>query len=89
MKLASYIRPFDVNQKIYVLNDRFETEELRLVKLEDFPNAVMELINIYNVNELELHGNENFCAKLQRDIQKEELDKYNKNNLKILLKGVE
>lgn len=88
MKLASYIRPFDVNQKIYVLGGDYETEELKLAPLTSFDQAVMELTNIYNIDELELHGDEAFCEKIKDRVAKAELSKYNKNQIKIVIKGV-
>ena len=87
MKLASYIRPFDVNQKIYVL-DGYDTEDFRLAPLSTFEQAIMELMNLYPVEELELHGDENFCIKIKERVKDAELTRYNRNNLKVTLKGV-
>ena len=89
MILASYIRPFDAKQKIYVLDNKLNTEEVRLTSLEKYTEAVMQLIAEYDVSVLELHGKEEFCSKLQKDIIKAEQTKYNKNKIKIELRGVD
>lgn len=88
MILASYIRPFDAKQKIYVLNGKHETEEIRLCDLEHFSDEIMQLINEYNVSELELHGNTEICEQTKKLVSIAEKTKYNKSNLKITLKGV-
>lgn len=87
MILASYIRPFDAKQKIYVLNGKKETEEVRICSLENFSNEVLQLVNEYQISELELHGNETLCEDIQKQIAVEELSKYNKSELKITIKG--
>ncbi len=90
MILASYIRPFDAKQKIYVLNDKNkDTEEIRLADIDTYANTVMQLIAEYNVTELELHGGEDYCKKIQEDVLAAEMTKYNNNKLKITLKGAE
>ena len=87
MLLASYIRPFDAKQKIYVLDNKKNTEEIRLADLDTYSDTVMQLIAEYNVNEIELHGNETVCEKIKKDILQAEFTKYNNNQLKIEIKG--
>lgn len=89
MILASYIRPFDAKQKIYVLDKQKNTEEIRLADLNDYAEQIMQLITEYNIEELELHGNEDICSKVRDDVVKAEFTKYNNNQLKVSLKGVE
>ena len=89
MILASYIRPFDAKQKIYVLDTQKNTEEIRLADLNGYAEQIMQLIAEYNIEELELHGNEDICSKVRDDVVKAEFTKYNNNQLKVSLKGVE
>lgn len=89
MILASYIRPFDAKQKIYVLDKQKNTEEIRLADLNGYAEQIMQLITEYNIEELELHGNEDICSKVRDDVVKAEFTKYNNNQLKVSLKGVE
>ena len=89
MILASYIRPFDAKQKIYVLDKQKNTEEIRLADLNGYAEQIMQLITEYNIEELELHGNEDLCSKVRDDVVKAEFTKYNNNQLKVSLKGVE
>ena len=88
MILASYIRPFDAKQKIYVLDNKLNTEEVRLADLSSYAETVMQLIAEYNISELELHGNIEICSRVKQEIQSAEMTKYNNNQLKISLKGV-
>ena len=87
MLLASYIRPFDAKQKIYVLDNKKNTEEIRLADLDTYSDTVMQLIAEYSIDEVELHGNEDICDKIKKDILNAEFTKYNNNQLKITLKG--
>lgn len=89
MILASYIRPFDAKQKIYVLDKQKNTEEIRLADLNGYAEQIMQLIAEYSIEELELHGNEDICSKVRDDVVKAEFTKYNNNQLKVSLKGVE
>lgn len=88
MLLASYIRPFDAKQKIYVLDNKKNTEEIRLADLDTYSDTVMQLIAEYSIDEVELHGNEDICDKIKKDILNAEFTKYNNNQLKITVKGV-
>ena len=47
----------------------------------------MELCNVYNIKEIELHGSVDFCAKIKDKIAQAEFTKYNKNKIDIVLKG--
>lgn len=88
MILASYIRPFDAKQKIYVLDDKKNTEEIRLADLDTYSNTVMQLITEYNIEKIELHGNFNICLRVKQEIESAEFTKYKNNQLEITLEGV-
>ena len=88
MILASYIRPFDAKQKIYVLDDKKNTEEIRLADLDTYSDTVMQLITEYNIKKMELHGNFNICLRVKQEIESAEFTKYNNNQLEITLEGV-
>ncbi len=87
MILASYIRPFDAKQKIYVLDNKHNTEEVRLADLGHFDDTIMQLITEYNISELQLHGNDAICRRVKQEVETAEMTKYNNNQLKITLKG--
>lgn len=89
MILASYIRPFDAKQKIYVLDDKQNTEEVRLADLSSYDKTIMQLITEYAISELQLHGNDDICRRVKQEIESAEMNKYKNNQLKITLKGVE
>ena len=88
MVLASYIRPFDAKQQIYVLNGKKDTEEIRLCDLDHFADTVMQLAQEYEVSEVELHGNVDLCKNTKKQINLAEKTKYNKNTIKVIIKGV-
>ncbi len=88
MILATYLRPFDAKQKIYVLtNDKRDVEEIRIASLEQYADTVIQLLSEYGISELELHGNEQLCNKTSKDILEKEMAKYHNNQLKITYKG--
>ena len=89
MILATYIRPFDAKQKIYVLDNKKNTAEIRLTDISQYAATIMQLITEYNITELELHGNEQICTKVKQEVQAAEIIKYNKNKLKVTLKGAD
>ena len=86
MKLASHIRPFDAKQKIYVLNDKYDTEEMVLCNLQDFAETVLQLLGQYSISLVELHGPEEICLKTKRDIVKCETEKYSTSRLNVVIK---
>lgn len=86
MILASYVRPFDGKQVIYVLDEMTrDTVDQTIVSLEKYSDAVMELLDTYNVNVFELHGPISFCKHLRKQISEKEFFKYSKNRLNIIL----
>lgn len=89
MILATYIRPFDAKQKIYVLDNKKNTAEIRLTDISQYAATIMQLITEYNITELELHGNDQICTKVKQEVQAAEMIKYNKNKLKVTLKGAD
>lgn len=89
MVLASYIRPFDAKQKIYVLDNQKNTEEIVIADLDNYADTIMQIITQYQIDGIELHGNENICEKIKKDILATEFTKYNNNQLKIEIKGAE
>lgn len=89
MILATYIRPFDAKQKIYVLDNKKNTVEIRLTDISQYAATIMQLITEYNITELELHGNDQICTKVKQEVQAAEMIKYNKNKLKVTLKGAD
>ena len=86
MTLASYIRPFDGRQVIFVLDEETkDTVERVTSSMEDFADTVMELLNTYTITKLNLHGSSRYCQKIKTDIETKELTKYSQNKLIIKL----
>lgn len=84
MVLVSYVQPFDMYQKIYVLDDSTkDTVEEVPCKLANFDTTIMTLINTYGAKKLNLHGPEKYCLKMKQDIDDLQILKYNKKKLTV------
>ena len=84
MMLVSYVQPFDMYQKIYVLDESTkDTIEEVPCKLKHFDETIIGLINTYNAKKLQLHGPEKYCLKIKQDIDDIQILKYNKKKLTV------
>lgn len=84
MILVSYVQPFDMYQKIYVLDESTkDTIEEVPCKLSHFDETIISLINVYNAKKLQLHGPEKYCLKMKQDIDDIQTLKYNKKKLTV------
>jgi hypothetical protein len=83
-KIYGVFQPFDTKQSFYaVVND--EVKEISL----DTQNFATELITNckeYNITDVEIVGSKNFNQGIKKQVQKKEIEKYNKNELNIILK---
>lgn len=84
MILVSYVQPFDMYQKIYVLDESTkDTVEEVPCKLSHFDETIINLINTYNAKKLQLHGPEKYCLKMKQNIDGMQILKYNKKKLSV------
>ncbi len=87
MILVGYIQPFDMKQKIFVLDETTkDTVETVYTTLDKYPEEILTLLDIYNVKTLQLHGSEKFCLKTKYAIDEAQILKYNKKKLFIEIK---
>ena len=88
MILASYIRPFDAKQKIYVLDEKtMDSVDLALTSLKNFADEIMFMAETYKIKDVDLFGNYQLAEKAKREIQARELVKYNQYRMNIDVKG--
>lgn len=85
MRLATYIRPFDAKQVIYVLDNNSNTVEMVSCDFSKYAEEVMQLITQYNIEKLNLQGSEEICNQIKRKVQSAEFNKYNNNQLVIIV----
>lgn len=71
-------RPFDMNQGIMVYRDGECVKSLS-VGVNQIVNVVNSLKNQYNVEQIDLCGNEHYLSKFKADM----LSKFNDNNCEI------
>lgn len=79
-KIIGIIHPFDIYQTFYVYEDGNKLEIVQ-TKMKDIPNTVFELSHTYDVYQVDLSGAEHFNKGIVRQIQEEEIAKYNENKL--------
>lgn len=86
MTLAGYIRPFDGRQVIFVLDSStHDTVDQVTTNIDNYGNAIVDLLSIYDIDKLNLHGPVQYCSKIREDIKAKELAKYSKNKLNIVI----
>lgn len=84
MILVGYIQPFDMRQKLYVLDEQTkDTIETLSVSLHKYENVILNLTDTYNATKLQLHGPEKYCLKIKEKIDDAQILKYNKQKLKV------
>lgn len=81
-KIIGVIHPFDIYQNFYVYQDGNKIE-MTQAKLNDIPETVLELAQLYDVYRVDLSGAKHYAQKIIREIQEKEFTKYNENKLVI------
>ena len=79
-KIIGIIHPFDIYQTFYVYQDGNKLEIIQ-TKINDIPDTIFELSQIYNINQVDLSGAQHFIKGLIKQIQEKEITKYNENKL--------
>ena len=79
-KIIGIIHPFDIYQTFYVYQDGNKLE-IAQTKVKDIPDTVLELSNVYDVNQIDLSGAKHFINGIIRQIQEKQLTKYKENKL--------
>ena len=84
-KIISMLKTTEFENTFYVVDvDNKKLEEIK-VNADNLIDNLFNLIKEYNVEEINLFGNNNFLEGIKKQIQKEEMTKYNTNNLKIYI----
>ena len=83
-KIVSVIRPFTMQQNIFVYNGS-NTVSITVAEMDNIEKAILNLVDEYQVNEVELVGAKKFTSGIKDKIVEAEISKYNENKLNIKL----
>jgi hypothetical protein len=81
-KIVTVIKPFTLNQNVYVYEDN-EIIDVNQVKLSDLQDTIVTMANEYEANDVTLVGAKKFSAGIKNKIKEVEMAKYNGNKLNI------
>lgn len=79
-KIVSVIKPFVIQQNIFVYSDG-EKEDIISVPLDEIQNKLVEISYQYNINEIELIGSKKYLKEIGNKIKEAEMNKYSNNNI--------
>lgn len=83
-KIVSVIKPFIVNQNIFVYEDGNKIDALS-APLNSIQDILIETANKYNITEIELIGSKKYSKGIENKIKETEMSKYNQNKINIKL----
>ena len=82
--LMCAIHLFDAKQTVYEVSD----EELKVVgqiKLKDLPSTLVQYCYENDAEVIKLTGYKAYCEKIAKNIKEEEMTKYNKNGIEVII----
>ena len=83
-KIVSVIKPFVINQNIFVYGDGNKIDVLS-VPLNDIENVLVNTATQYGAYEIELLGSKKYLNGIVNKIRETEISQYNENKLSIKL----
>ena len=81
-KIVSVIKPFVVNQNVFVYEDGNKIDVLS-VPLNDIQNILVNTATQYKVTDLELIGSKKYLNGIVNKIKETEMSQYNEHKLNI------
>ena len=81
-KIVSIIKPFTINQNIFVYEDGNKIDAIS-VPLNDIQNILVNTANKYEITEVELIGSKKYLNGIVKKVQEEEITQYKKNKINI------
>lgn len=81
-KIIGLLQPFNLKQNIYVYEDGNKIEIIE-TEVDNFATEILQLINKYKVEDIELAGPKKYTKGIGTKIQEEYLNNYSNNNLDI------
>ena len=83
-KIVSVIKPFIINQNIFVYEDGNKIDALS-VPLEDIQNIIFNTAIKYETNSIELIGSKKYINGIVNKIREIEITQYNEEKLNITI----
>lgn len=81
-KIVSVIKPFVVNQNVFVYEDGNKIDVLS-VPLNDIQNILVNTATQYEVTDIELIGSKKYLNGIANKIKETEMSQYNEHKLNI------
>lgn len=81
-KIIGLLKPFDMEQILYVYEDGNQLETIQMT-IDEIPDNILKLCNEYAIEQIDLVGSKEYAKGLKKHIQEKESMKYNKNTLVI------
>lgn len=81
-KIIGLLQPFDLKQNIYVYEDGNKIEIIE-TKVDNFTSEILQLINKYKIEDIELAGPKKYTKGIGTKVQEEYIKNYSNNNLNI------
>lgn len=85
MKILSVLKPFELEQTIYVYESGNKIDAIK-TPLDKFIPSVFKLSKQYDVKQVELVGPKQYSKGIKNQIEKKEIEQYGSNNLEIIIK---
>ena len=81
-KIVAVLRPFDLQQNVYVYENgnKIDAQSIEMTKLNE---CIVELADKYNIKDISLLGPKAYSKGIKKQIEKEQLTKYNNKELNI------
>ena len=83
-KIVSVIKPFIMNQNIFVYEDGNKVDVLS-VPLNDIQNILVETATKYEVTDIELIGSKKYLNGIVNKVRETEMSQYNEHKLNITI----
>lgn len=81
-KIIGLLQPFDLKQNIYIYEDGNKIEIIE-TKVDNFTSEMLQLINKYKIEDIELAGPKKYTKGIGTKVQEEYIKNYSNNNLNI------
>lgn len=81
-----HIQPFEMSQQVYILDNENKTFERNDILTKNLDNYLIKTCYQEKINNVVLTGSKMYNTGIKHRIVSKEIDKYNKNNIKITLK---
>ena len=81
-KIIGLLQPFDLKQNIYVYEDGNKIEIVE-TQVDNFTSEMLQLINKYKIEDIELAGPKKYTKGIGTKVQEEYIKNYSNNNLNI------